>query len=248
MDYAQIEEKFKSLKLKFLSGELDEAAFNAQLEELMVQDESGRWWMIGFDMGHWYVHNGAAWQRAEPPGPGSQEAARTSPEKAKAEKAESSPGLVAAVEKAKSEGGDPIRPIPFYVEKVKMSPLPQAREVKKMGWVFWLGWIGSIVAGIAILIGFVNIFTHTSAVWIFTIGVGSTGFLQWLMLRRYVQNAWWWLAANVVYGLIIGWLVGSTANSYSSFTETLSIILMIAYPIINPIAGPLWVASKRGPA
>jgi hypothetical protein len=67
MDYAQVEEQFQSLKQQFTAGKLDEAAFKAQLNELMVQDGQGRWWMIGYETGQWYMHDGSAWVRADPP-------------------------------------------------------------------------------------------------------------------------------------------------------------------------------------
>src|SRR5512135_3211933 len=68
MDYTQVEEQFKTLKQQFTAGKLDEAGFKARLNELMVQDDQGRWWMIGYETGQWYLHDGSAWVRADPPG------------------------------------------------------------------------------------------------------------------------------------------------------------------------------------
>jgi len=33
----------------------------------MIQDEQGRWWMIGYETGQWYYHDGTKWVRGEPP-------------------------------------------------------------------------------------------------------------------------------------------------------------------------------------
>lgn len=67
MDFQQAEKKFKQLKAQFEAGKLTEAEFKEQLEELMVQDEGGNWWMIGFETERWYQHDGTNWVQADPP-------------------------------------------------------------------------------------------------------------------------------------------------------------------------------------
>ena len=69
MDFAQVETKFKELKEKYDAGAITEDEFKAQLEELMIQDEEGKWWIIGYETGQWYYHDGEKWVRAEPPKP-----------------------------------------------------------------------------------------------------------------------------------------------------------------------------------
>jgi hypothetical protein len=66
-DYAGVEAEFDRLKARFESGALSEADFKVRLEELMVEDEQGRWWMIGYETGRWYVHDGEEWVPQEPP-------------------------------------------------------------------------------------------------------------------------------------------------------------------------------------
>ena len=63
MDFGQADEKFKQLKARYKAGELTEAEFKSQLQDLMVQDEGGAWWMIGYETGQWYVHDGQHWYR-----------------------------------------------------------------------------------------------------------------------------------------------------------------------------------------
>jgi len=58
MDFAQVETRFKELKGKYDAGALTEEEFKAQLQELMIQDEQGRWWIIGYETGQWYYHDG----------------------------------------------------------------------------------------------------------------------------------------------------------------------------------------------
>jgi peptide/nickel transport system substrate-binding protein len=67
MDFKQAEKKFKQLKMQFEEGELTEAEFKAHLEELMVQDEEGTWWMIGYETELWYRHDGTEWMQTDPP-------------------------------------------------------------------------------------------------------------------------------------------------------------------------------------
>jgi len=67
MDFAQVETKYKDLKTKYDAGAITEDEFKAQLEELMIQDEEGKWWMIGYETGQWYYHDGQKWVQSEPP-------------------------------------------------------------------------------------------------------------------------------------------------------------------------------------
>lgn len=78
MDFEQAEKRFKGLKVKFHAGNLTETEFKTQLEELMVQDEGGTWWMIGYETEKWYRNDGQDWVLAEPPVIGTLEATQTS--------------------------------------------------------------------------------------------------------------------------------------------------------------------------
>lgn len=68
MDFTGVEAEFGRLKAQFEGGSLSEADFKAQHEELMIQDEEGRWWIIGYKTGEWYVHDGEQWVQQDPPG------------------------------------------------------------------------------------------------------------------------------------------------------------------------------------
>ena len=67
-DFQKTAEAYQELKKKYQAGGLTEAEFKAQLEALMVQDQQGKWWMIGSETGLWYAHDGTNWVRADPPG------------------------------------------------------------------------------------------------------------------------------------------------------------------------------------
>lgn len=78
MDFTQAETKFKQLKAQFEAGALTENAFKAKLEELMIRDERGDWWMIGYETERWYRNDGTDWVQTDPPGILVQEPMRTS--------------------------------------------------------------------------------------------------------------------------------------------------------------------------
>jgi hypothetical protein len=69
MDFSSVEAEFERLKTQFEAGELTEAEFKSQLQELMIENEQGEWWTIGPETGQWYVHNGEQWVQKEPPRP-----------------------------------------------------------------------------------------------------------------------------------------------------------------------------------
>ena len=68
MDFAQVETKYRELKREYDTGAITEEEFKAQLEELMIEDEEGKWWIIGYETGQWYYHDGEKWVQGEPPG------------------------------------------------------------------------------------------------------------------------------------------------------------------------------------
>jgi hypothetical protein len=68
MDFSQVEAEYARLKGQFEAGNLTEEQFKSQLHDLMLQDEGGEWWIIGYETGQWYRHDGTDWVRADPPG------------------------------------------------------------------------------------------------------------------------------------------------------------------------------------
>ena len=67
MDFSQVEAEFQRLKGQFEDGAITEDEFKAQLQELMIEDEEGKWWIIGYETGQWYYHDGEKWVQGEPP-------------------------------------------------------------------------------------------------------------------------------------------------------------------------------------
>ncbi len=64
--FEQAARQFALLRDRYHAGTLDQAAYDAALAELVVED-SGGYWMLGADSGAWYWHNGQEWVRRDPP-------------------------------------------------------------------------------------------------------------------------------------------------------------------------------------
>ena len=68
MNFAEVESEVAKLRQDLAAGRLTDEQFKARLRELMVQDEHGDWWMVGYESGQWHRHDGTDWVRADPPG------------------------------------------------------------------------------------------------------------------------------------------------------------------------------------
>src|SRR5512139_819526 len=66
--FARAEATMAELRLKARSGRLSQQQLEARLQELTVQDAAGHYWMLGYDTGTWYRHEGGQWVAAIPPG------------------------------------------------------------------------------------------------------------------------------------------------------------------------------------
>ncbi|TKJ28084.1 MAG: hypothetical protein CEE40_12465, partial [Chloroflexi bacterium B3_Chlor] len=66
MDFREVEKRFKELKSKLDTGEIDERYFEAELRKLQVLDQQGQYWMIGAQSGLWYYYDGTQWIQANP--------------------------------------------------------------------------------------------------------------------------------------------------------------------------------------
>jgi formylglycine-generating enzyme required for sulfatase activity len=99
-DFSQVEAEFQKLKAQYEAGTLTEAEFKAQLEKLMLQDEQGRWWMIGYETCRWYYHDGKTWVRGEPPQVAAQAQARARAEKQETRRQAQTPAAGASAPQA----------------------------------------------------------------------------------------------------------------------------------------------------
>ncbi|MDY6876999.1 MAG: hypothetical protein SWK90_12460 [Chloroflexota bacterium] len=68
MNFAEVERVVVKLRQDVAAGRLTGEQFKARLREMMVQDEHGDWWMVGYETGEWYRHDGSDWVPERPPG------------------------------------------------------------------------------------------------------------------------------------------------------------------------------------
>lgn len=68
MDFQEAESKYFELKGRLNAGKLTEKQFQAQVAELRIQDDGGRYWTVDARSGGWLLYDGARWVPAQPPG------------------------------------------------------------------------------------------------------------------------------------------------------------------------------------
>ncbi len=68
MEFARVEKEIADLRQELTAGRLTEEQFKTRLREMMVEDTDGNWWMVGYETGEWYRHDGTDWVRDDPPG------------------------------------------------------------------------------------------------------------------------------------------------------------------------------------
>ena len=64
--FRETEAKYRELKERHAKKEISTEEVKAELKHLMVQDETGTYWMLGGKSGKWYRHDGAQWQETDP--------------------------------------------------------------------------------------------------------------------------------------------------------------------------------------
>ncbi len=65
--FAEAEQQLAVVQARYQAGELDQAAYVAELQKLMIRDDEGGWWTIRADTGKWYWYDGQQWVQRDPP-------------------------------------------------------------------------------------------------------------------------------------------------------------------------------------
>ncbi|MBI3914660.1 MAG: hypothetical protein HY327_10815 [Chloroflexi bacterium] len=65
--FIQAEDKYFTLRGQLETGRITREQFKVALQQLMIQDAQGQWWIIGADDSKWYVSDGMRWSQSEPP-------------------------------------------------------------------------------------------------------------------------------------------------------------------------------------
>jgi hypothetical protein len=67
MDFREADRRHAELKRQLEDGTISAEEFDAQRQQLMVQDDEGRWWAKSRESGDWNYHDGSGWIRGTPP-------------------------------------------------------------------------------------------------------------------------------------------------------------------------------------
>jgi len=66
--FSKVEDEVASLKKQLKAGRLSEEKFNEKLNNLIVEDNNGDWWMVGTKSDTWFRFDGQNWVQSTPPG------------------------------------------------------------------------------------------------------------------------------------------------------------------------------------
>ncbi len=66
MTISELEKAYQQLRDQLLRGELDEAEFKAEVEQLRFEDDAGNQWKIGWYTGKWYRYDEGQWVQGKP--------------------------------------------------------------------------------------------------------------------------------------------------------------------------------------
>jgi hypothetical protein len=68
VDFREADRRYAELKRQLDAGTISTEEFAAHRQQLMVQDDEGRWWAKLGESGEWYYHDGSTWAQGTPPG------------------------------------------------------------------------------------------------------------------------------------------------------------------------------------
>jgi hypothetical protein len=67
VSFQEANRRYAQLARQRDAGSISDEEFDAQRQQLMVQDGEGRWWTKLGEPGEWHYHDGSAWVRGAPP-------------------------------------------------------------------------------------------------------------------------------------------------------------------------------------
>ena len=67
LDFQKTLDVFQKTQRSHQKGKLSDEKYHAAMAELMIQDQSGTYWMLGLESGDWYWFDGEDWLGGDPP-------------------------------------------------------------------------------------------------------------------------------------------------------------------------------------
>jgi hypothetical protein len=92
------------------------------------------------------------------------------------------------------------------------------RYLPRIGWWILATFLGLLLATAVLFVLYTFIFQSVSAVNVWVLGLtfitigGSLGFTQWLTVRKRINEAGWWILANVVGWILLGFVNGRSTR------------------------------------
>lgn len=68
MDFREADRRYAELRRQLDTGSISNNEFDAQRQQLIVEDDRGRLWVKSGETGEWHYRDGNAWTRSNPPG------------------------------------------------------------------------------------------------------------------------------------------------------------------------------------
>ena len=112
------------------------------------------------------------------------------------------------------------------------------------GWGFWLLWVlastvGSTMGGLVIAVGSYRDMIVAGYVGVVVGGI-MVGMLQWLVLRRQVAGAGWWVPASLGAAVVVGVVV------FGVGTVNVDVGWVVGVILFGPVVGGLqWLVLRR---
>src|SRR4051794_11175656 len=66
IDFREADRRYAELKRQLDAGSISEEEFDARRQQLMVQDDEGRWWAKFGKSGEWHYRDGSTWTPGTP--------------------------------------------------------------------------------------------------------------------------------------------------------------------------------------
>lgn len=126
INFQDVDRRYDGLKQQYDNGSLSDEEFDAQLKQMMVQDDEGRWWAKSRQTGDWNYYDGNTWVRDTPP-------------------------ETKTVQKPPPVQPPPVQPPPVQPSPVQLPPVHQNGGQQRRRGCYW-GVVVGVISVVAVLI------------------------------------------------------------------------------------------------
>jgi hypothetical protein len=141
INFQEADRRYSELLRQHAAGSISDEEFDAQSEQLMVQDQDDRWWAKLGELGEWHYYNGSTWVRGTPP---------DYEEVAHGPLADSSPAQTPVTHGPLADSSPTQTPSSPYSEGIKNREDGRRRGISP--WVLVVGFGGIALVGIVLVV------------------------------------------------------------------------------------------------